>query len=129
MYDKALARADIVVQQPSSWVFQGTGVDQGDHMSGLLGYEADRMFGHAPAGTERIAHSPYDGNDETLYSDVTIYEWPTGSEVFATGSMQWNWGLDESFVLKGKTFANATAQVATRNILTRFGTLPNRGQQ
>jgi hypothetical protein len=43
--------------------------------------------------------------------------------------MQWNWGLDESFVLKGKTFANATAQVATRNILTRFGTLPNRGQQ
>jgi hypothetical protein len=129
MYDKALARADIVVQEPSSWVFYDTGVDQGDRMSGLLGYEADRMFDHAPVGTERIAHSPYDGNDQTLYSDMTIYQWPTGSRVFAAGSMQWTWGLDESFVLNGKTFANAAAQAATRNILTRFGALPsNRGE-
>jgi len=129
MYDKALAGADIVVQQPSSWVFQDTGVDQGDHMSGLLGYEADRMFDHAPAGTERIAHSPYDGNDETLYSDMTIYEWPSGSRVVATGSMQWNWGLDESFALRGRTFTNASARAATRNILNRFGALPNRSGQ
>ncbi len=129
MYDKALAGADIVVQQPSSWVFQDTGVDQGDHMPGLLGYEADRMFDHAPAGTERIAHSPYDGNDETLYSDMTIYEWFSGSRVVATGSMQWNWGLDESFALRGRTFTNASARAATRNILNRFGALPNRSGQ
>jgi hypothetical protein len=129
MYDKALARADIVVQQPSSWVFQDTGLDQGDRMRGLLGYEADRMFDHAPARTERIAHSPYDGNDTTLYSDMTIYQWPTGSSVFAAGSMQWNWGLDESFILQGRTFTSATAQAATRNILKRFGALPhNRGE-
>jgi hypothetical protein len=96
MYDKALARADIVVQQPSSWVFEGTGVDQGDRLPGLLGYEADRMFGHAPPGTVRIAHSPYDGDDTTLYADMTVYRWPSGSRVVATGSMQWNWGLDES---------------------------------
>jgi hypothetical protein len=129
MYDKALARADIVVQQPSSWVFEDTGVDQGDHLSGLLGYEADRMFDHAPAGTERIGHSPYDGNDTTIYSDMTIYQWRTGSKVFAAGSMQWNWGLDESFVLKGRAFANATAQAATQNILINFGALPNRSGQ
>jgi hypothetical protein len=129
MYDQALAGADIVVQQPSSWVFAGTGLDQADELPGLLGYEADRMFDHAPAGTERIAHSPYDGNDQTLYSDMTVYQWPSGSTVFATGSMQWNWGLDESFVLKGRTFANAAAQTATRNILNRFGVAPKVVQQ
>jgi hypothetical protein len=124
MYESAVAEGDIVVSDSSSWMFQGTGLNNGDRLSGLLGLEADRLFGNAPPGALRNAHSGYDANDRTQYGDMTVYEWPSGSTVVATGAMQWNWGLDESFVLHGRKFVNPAVQIATRNILRRFGASP-----
>lgn len=128
MYESAVAEGDIVVSDSSSWIFQGTGLHNGDRLSGLLGLEADRLFGNAPPGTHRIAHSGYDANDRANYGDMTVYEWPSGSTVVATGSMQWNWGLDESYVLGGRKFVSPAVQIATRNILRRFGAFPLPGR-
>jgi hypothetical protein len=108
---------DIVIEDASSWVFAGTGLKKGDHLKGLLGYEADRMFGSAPVGTHRIAHSPYKVGQQTRYSDMTIYTASSGSVIVATGSMQWCWGLDR-FPYADRV--NSTAQQATRNILGKF---------
>jgi hypothetical protein len=54
---------------------------------------------------------------------MTYYTAPSGATVLSTGSMQWNWGLDESFILKGQKFAHPGAMQITRNVLTRFGAL------
>jgi hypothetical protein len=130
---------DVVVSDVSNFVFQGTGLQIGDHLKGLLGYEVDRVYpGVSPAATTIVADSPYvnvggTGEDQvqegnplpgtTYHSHMTYYTTPGGATVFATGSMQWNWGLD-SFSMRGYShsdFTNPKVQQAMRNILKQFG--------
>src|SRR6185295_13678789 len=88
--------ADMVIENASHWVFAGTGLKAGDHLPALVGYEVDRMFSAYPPGTVRLAHSPFDNNGVTDYSDMTIYQAASGAYVFSTGTMEWAYGLDDS---------------------------------
>jgi hypothetical protein len=120
---------DIVVYNTNTWIFNGTGLTDGSHLSGLLGYEVDFQADHSPANNIRLGHSPVD-NSGTQYSDMVQYSMPLGNIVFSTGSIQWSWGLD-SFVNDpcsgGSGQPNhctvpvsGAAQQITRNILNRF---------
>jgi hypothetical protein len=112
--------ADMVVEATSHWVFAGTGLRPGDKLPGLLGYEVDRMFGNAPSSIVRLAHSPFTAQGgETHFSDMTIYETGARGIVFATGSIQWAWGLDSYAPATGSR-VHAAAQQITRNILKRM---------
>ena len=73
MWETWPAEGDVVITAPDRWVFDGAGLKAGDHLTGLLGYEVDRMWNHSPEGTYRIARSPYDYYGETRYSDMTVY--------------------------------------------------------
>ena len=90
-------------------------------LKGLLGYEVDRMFGNAPPDTVLIARSPYTYKGGTRYADMTVYKALSGATVFATGSMQWSWGLDDynSPQLR-PSFVNSDAQQITRNVIARM---------
>lgn len=116
-------KEDMVVEDASSWVFENTGLRNGDHLPGLLGYEADQMFRNAPPGTKRVAHSPYiDYFGASLTSDMVFYPVSSGATVVAVGSMQWNWGLDDfDFNRTIKVLPIPGVQQAARNILKRFG--------
>jgi hypothetical protein len=120
MYESDPVQSDIVVADASSWVFEGTGVKNGDRLPGLLGYEVDRLSDHTPPGTTLLAHSPYPFRGNTRYSDMVLYTAPSGSIVFATGTMQWSWGLVDPGI-EGKRYESPAVQRATRNVLRRFG--------
>ncbi len=123
MYNEAQpVNADILIDETASWVFDDTGLRRGDRLRGLVGYEADRMYGNAPAGTERIAHSPYRHLDGTTqYSDMTVYRAASSATVFATGTMQWSFGLCRiSPWAPSPSRVNPAAQQITRNVLARF---------
>jgi hypothetical protein len=120
MYESDPVQSDIVISDASSWIFAGTGLKNGDHLPGLLGYEVDRSSDHTPPGTQRLAHSPYPFRGNTRYSDMVLYTAPSGSIVFATGTMQWSWGLVDPEI-EGKKYENPAVQKATRNLLRRFG--------
>ena len=124
MYAADPVDGDIVVSDASHWAFAGTGVRNGDPLPGLLGYEVDAMYGGGPPAIERLAHSPFvdrGANGRTRYADMTIYTAPSGAIVFATGSMQWNWGLDGYNAPKWHTLrTSAAAQQITRNVLSRM---------
>jgi hypothetical protein len=52
---------------------------------------------------------------------MTIYTAGSGALVFATGSMQWNWGLDGyNAPWLHPLRVNAAAQQVTRNVLRRM---------
>src|ERR1043165_3703546 len=120
MYEHDPVDVDLVVENAANWVFTNTGLSNGDHLRGLVGYEVDRMFGNAPANTVRLAHSPYQ-NTTTFYSDMTVYTAPSGANVFATGSIQWSWGLDDynAFTIRTSRLSQP-AQQMTRNVLARL---------
>ena len=57
----------------------------------------------------------------TQYADMTIHEAPSGALVFATGSMQWSWGLDGYNAPRLHTDrVSAAAQRIMRNVLARM---------
>ncbi len=90
-------------------------------LKGLLGYEVDRMFGNAPANTVVIAHSPYTYKGNTRYADMTVYQAESGATVFATGSMQWSWGLDDYNAPNLRpSLINLDAQQITHNAIERM---------
>ncbi|WZF17432.1 N,N-dimethylformamidase beta subunit family domain-containing protein [Nostoc sp. UHCC 0302] len=138
MYETFQVNADIIVTDAApDWLLAGTQLSQDDttvsvranskalskemHLEGLLGYEVDRMFGNAPTNTVRIAHSPYSYNGGTRYSDMTIYTTDSDAIVFATGSMQWSWGLDDYNAPQLRpSLLSADAQAITRNVLARM---------
>src|SRR5581483_9664966 len=121
MYAADPVDADIVVDDARQWVFEGTGLKPGDALRGLLGYEVDAMYGGGPRGIARLAHSPFVDQGRTRYADMTIYRAASGAWVFATGSMQWNWGLD-GYNAPGWHAArvDAQAQRIMRNVLDRM---------
>src|SRR5712691_3553998 len=138
MYITDPVNTSIRIEDSSNWVCANTGLTDGALLPGLLGYEVDSMFYNAPEGTARVAHSVYtfpsgpvrsteDSSGilgvagQTVYPDMTVYTADSGATVFATGSMQWNFGLDDynSPTLR-PALSNAAAQQITRNVLASF---------
>ncbi|MCU1382054.1 MAG: uncharacterized protein JWL71_751 [Acidobacteria bacterium] len=124
MYAADPVDADIVVTEADHWAFAGTGLRRGDALRGLLGYEVDAMSGGGRAGLTRLAHSPF--HDEGAhgairYADMTLYESGSGALVFATGSIQWSWGLDDfNAPAWHSARVSEAARRITRNVIDRM---------
>jgi hypothetical protein len=114
--------ADILIGDTSNSLFNFTGLNPGDTLTGLLGPEVDSMQGDQPAGTQLLAHSPYVYSDGTTqYSDITEYQAPSGAYMFSIGTEQWSWGLDGFYA--GRTPIPGAQQI-TRNLLAQMMGVP-----
>ncbi|MBG6078266.1 N,N-dimethylformamidase beta subunit family domain-containing protein, partial [Polaromonas sp. CG_9.11] len=121
MYHGDPFNGDIVVSDATSWVYAGTGASNASRFSGLLGYETDTIVnnGYSPPQLRKIAESP----DPWGNSHMATYTTESGSVVFATGSNQWSWGIDN---YGNRNVEQESAKQATRNVLARFGAAPVR---
>jgi Abnormal spindle-like microcephaly-assoc'd, ASPM-SPD-2-Hydin len=120
--DQVQRNYDYVVQNASNWIYAGTGFAEGTHVPGIVGYEYDKIWsnGFSPPGLTILSNSPVVGCCEgsgNSFSNSTLYTAPSGAQVFASGTIQWSWGLD------GYTanFVNAGIQKTTANILGTLG--------
>ena len=121
MYDGNPVDGDIIIINADHWTMTGTELQAGDRLARLLGYEADRVFGNAPPGTTILAESPYRFEGQPHLAHMTSYNLPNGAIVFAAGTIQWSWGLDDFNVPKlRKSSFNPNVQQITRNVLSRF---------
>ena len=118
MYESVPVDGDIVVSQPSHQIFSGISLPENGRLPGLLGYEVDRRFMRDSSGLVILAHSPYDLNGRINYADMSLYVSTNGSMVFATGSMQWAWGLDDynAPAIRTSRLSRAAHQI-TQNVL------------
>ncbi|HYR84159.1 MAG TPA: N,N-dimethylformamidase beta subunit family domain-containing protein [Terriglobia bacterium] len=115
------SNAPYVVTRSSSWVYEGTGLIDGDSIPGLVGDEVDSSMSTAPlpisvAGTyEVLSQSPFEEySGERLYANSSIYRAPSGAWVFGAGTISWSFGLDRSDT------ADSRIQRITANLLKRF---------
>jgi hypothetical protein len=110
-----------VVQNASNWVYAGTGFVNGSSVPGIVGYEYDKVWnnGATPAGLTILSNSHVVGCCEgsgNSDSNSSIYTAASGAQVFASGTIQWSWGLDNY----SASYANAGIQRTTANILNNF---------
>jgi hypothetical protein len=89
-YQDIEAQADMVVTDPTHWLFEGLGLAAGHVFANTVVGEFDRYVpgGGGPANLDVIAHSIVPNRDNN-YSDVTWYTVPGGGGVFATGNASW----------------------------------------
>lgn len=139
---------DLIVQNTDHWVFEGTGLANGERLIGLVGYEADRLGSSTPSGLTVLGDSPTCpdicrsrgssascgpvtrpcdcGRNAEGASHMTIYETDKGAKVFATGTIQWAWGLDDYESPQDSTphcsRVQAPVQQITRNVLNGLKT-------
>ncbi len=124
MYTADPIDGDIIVSNSRHWVFADTGLVDGTRLPGLLGYEVDGVTSSSPYNIEILAESPWQKlNDleQQGKAHTTLYQSESGALVFATGSIQWSWGLDDFNVpMLRRSRLNPATQQITRNVLQRF---------
>jgi len=118
---------DWIVQDTSSWVFDGTELQPGDHVAKLVGKEFDCTPSDRPGppGLQILSHSPVkvvaeDRPPDVAYAESTIYTAPSGAIVFGAGNVTWSWGLDDASFPLGKlhdTPVSPAIQRMTQNLL------------
>jgi len=80
-----------------SWVYDGTDFHDGDKVPGIMGYEVQNFVanGFEPKDITILGHSYTTSlNGKANFADTVLFTTKSGSLVFSTGSIQWNWGLD-----------------------------------
>jgi hypothetical protein len=120
---------DWIVADAANWIFAASGLKNGDHLPGLVGYEYDKVYPNfpVPQGDSILSSSPVHNiiNNGFDMSNATVYTAQSGARVFDAGTIQWSWGLDG---YGGHNVVNASAQKITKNILLNFLTVPSRPQ-
>jgi hypothetical protein len=124
--------ADVVIMDASNWALAGTGLLNGSHIPGILGYEVDGLVEpDSPPGTALIAHSPIPSTADPdaypapdyAFSDMVTYTAASGATVFSVGTIQWSWALDDwGGGTQRPSMLNAAAQQITQNALARLVT-------
>src|SRR5438477_5569441 len=119
--------APYVVKNSSSWVYEGTGLHDGDRIPLMVGYEMDSSMSSFPlptsvAGTYQVlSESPYlDPYNGPMIANSSVYQAPSGAWVFGAGTTSWSWGLSDD----GDGYMNPQIQRITANLLKRFGASP-----
>ena len=125
MYNYNSLDGDMVMADCMNWICAGTDLRRGSVLRGMLGYEVDALAPSSPAGIVVLAASPFTAcletgcrRSETRTSHMTFYQAASGAGVFATGSMNWHWGLDAYGPYGDRV--NPAVQRITNNILNRF---------
>ena len=95
---------DFVVANATDPYYAFTGLNNGDKLTGLVGYEWDAVVnnGFTPSGIVTLANSvvtpteiaPGTPTTTTQIANAVRYTVPSGAKVFSTGTIQWVWGLD-----------------------------------
>jgi hypothetical protein len=118
---------DWICTRPDHWVFEGTGMKQGDRILGLVGWEFHGEPAKIP-GLEVVAEGPtWTGGDEESHYTATIYPGPKGNHVFNASTIFWSQGLSAPpghmppISHHGRPHGpDARVQRITRNVFERF---------
>lgn len=105
------------VLDASHWVFDGTGLNDGDRFGlrslhercpgGASAHELDKLSPHSPANIQHLARGE---NPDESGADMTVYETPSGGAVFAAGSFCWTLSIP----------IDDGVSAITANVLRRF---------
>ena len=120
------------VADASAWVFDGTGLPDGETVPGVVGSDTDQFEEAAgqPADDQILGHSPVppgagQSNVSPWFSDMTYYtDAATGAGVIDTGTNNWIPALDGHAGCGHGVCESTVVRRITGNILKLFGEGP-----
>lgn len=124
--------ADWIVTKADHWIFEGTGMKNGDRIPGLVGWEFHGDPADLP-GLEVIAEGiPITSGDRTSHYTATVYPGPRNNWVFNASTIFWSVGLSTPpgvvipYSHHGRPHGpDERVQRITSNFLARVGAAPS----
>ena len=91
LYECNPVQTDMVIVDPSAWVFARTNVHAGQHITEAVGSEYDRYNPNLPGpkNVQILCHSPLVCQKRPSFADMTYYSAPSGAGVLDAGSIEW----------------------------------------
>jgi hypothetical protein len=122
-YECNPVNADMVIADPTAWVFAGANVHAGQKLMAAVGSEYDRYdpTQAGPHNVQLLSHSPVVCHGRPSFSNMTYYTAPSGAGVFSSGSIVWITKLTPPG--PGSPYDAVAVQV-TKNVLAAFGAGP-----
>ncbi len=116
-------RNDMVITDPSSWIFANTGLRFGSRIHNLVGSEYDGFDPYTPypKDLQILAHSPVLCRNQPGFSDLSYYTTANGAGVFATGTNLWVAALGSPCPSFMGSCPIAPVVKITENVLEAFG--------
>jgi hypothetical protein len=115
-------------------LYEGTGMRDGDRLTNLVGQEFDTYFPQlANRGTVILARSPIEAiirpdlvgpYTSPAIHNATTYTASSGATVFAAGTFQWSWAVDQFGDRSYRGFATPYYERVvrmTQNLFDRLG--------
>lgn len=127
IYECNPVSADMVIEDPSSWIFAHAHLTIGSRLPLLVGSEYDLVQGAypTPRSIEILAHSPVTCAGHPSYSDMTFYTTQSGAGVFDSGTSLWTTRIGLNCVIRHVCDDEAlTLSRITTNILQAFAMGP-----
>jgi hypothetical protein len=118
---------DWICTRPGHWLFEGTGMQKGERIPGLVGWEFHGEPANLP-GLEVVAEGDtWTGGDRRSHYTATVYPGPKGNVVFNASTIFWAQGLAAPpghmppFSHNGRPHGpDPRVRRMTRNVLERF---------
>lgn len=122
---------DWIVSRAKHWLFEGTGIKNGDRIPGLVGWEFHGDPADIP-GLEVVAEgTSTNGGDKQAHWTATVYPGPRGNWVFNASTIYWAMGLSRPpgfvppFAHYGRPHGpDERVQKITANFLRKSGVSP-----
>ncbi|MCU1456085.1 MAG: hypothetical protein JWL73_177 [Actinomycetia bacterium] len=126
LYECNPVNVDGVVADASSWVFAGSGLQNGDRIPGMVGSEYDRVTPQVatPASIQVLFHSPLTCRGHHSFSDAAYYTAPSGAGVFSTGTGAWICKLLVGCPADRPMVPDPRIRLVTENVLRAFADGP-----
>jgi hypothetical protein len=108
-----------VVTNASHWIYTGTGLQNGQSIPDLVGYEYDKVWnnGQTPPNLAVLATSPViDVDGVHSAANATIYQTASGAYVFSAGTNKFAWKVDDNPPYQAHG-VDTRAQQIVRNVL------------
>src|SRR5262249_52828308 len=86
---------DWICSNSKHWIFEGTGMKDGDAIPGLVGWEWQGNPAKEIPGLEVVARSKVAWSGREAEYAATIYPGPKGNHVFSCATIWWADGLSE----------------------------------
>ena len=127
MYECNPVEADMVIVDAGAWMFDGSGLENGDKLPDAIGNEYDRVMPESPTpdNIQVVAHSPVTCRGKRSYADATYYTAASGAGVFAVGTFWWIPPLKTECPDGPETDTDCQIQKVVENILRAFSLGPN----
>ena len=127
LYESNPVEGDMKIVNADNWMFEGSGLRNGDVLPKLVGNEYDRVTPERPTppDIEVLCHSPVVVRGRNTFADVTWYTTDSGAGVFAAGTFEWVKKLAPDTT--GRTPSAADPEAALQRVMENVLTAVSNG--